>query len=75
MGLAAFIAFVFFLFTSSPARAQVTVATLLCHTDPSGSVIAGAEVDVKNLGTGIVRTVMTDPAGLFSAPNLDPGKL
>ncbi|MBZ5659389.1 MAG: carboxypeptidase regulatory-like domain-containing protein [Acidobacteriia bacterium] len=42
-------------------------------TDPSGSVIAGAEVAIKNVGTGIVRTVTTDSAGLYSAPNLIPG--
>src|SRR5579863_1696365 len=74
VGLSTFITFVFFLFTASPARAQVTGATLSgTVTDPSGSVIAGAEVAIKNLGTGIVRTVMTDAAGLYSAPNLIPG--
>src|SRR3984957_8559957 len=58
---------------SIPAKAQVTGATLSgTITDPSGSVIAGAEVTIKNTGTGIVRTVTTDSAGLFSAPNLDP---
>jgi hypothetical protein len=74
VSLAAFLTLAFFLFSSSPVRAQVTGATLSgTVTDPSGSVIAGAEVAIKNLGTGIVRSVTTDSAGLYSAPNLIPG--
>src|ERR1700691_741847 len=74
VGLAAFLTLVFYLSISSTANAQVTGATLSgTVTDPSGSVIAGAEVAIKNLGTGIVRTVTTDSAGLYSAPNLIPG--
>ena len=74
VGLAAFLSLVFCLFNSSPAGAQVTGATVSgTITDPSGSVVAGAQVDIKNLGTGIVRTVTTDSAGLYSAPNLIPG--
>jgi len=62
------------IFTSVPANAQVTGATLTgTVSDPSGSIIAGAEVNIRNLGTGIVRTVTTDSAGLYSAPNLIPG--
>ena len=62
------------LICSVPANAQVTGATLSgTVTDPSGSIIAGADVAIKNNGTGIVRTVTTDAAGLFSAPNLIPG--
>ena len=61
-------------FNGTPANAQVTGATLSgTVTDPSGSVVAGAEITIKNNGTGIVRTVTTDTAGLFSAPNLIPG--
>jgi hypothetical protein len=61
-------------FASTPATAQVTGATLSgTVTDPSGAVVAGAQVEIKNTGTGIVRTVTTDSAGLYSAPNLIPG--
>ncbi len=60
--------------TSIPALAQVTGATLSgTVTDPSGSIIAGADISIKNLGTGIVRSLTTDAAGLYSAPNLPPG--
>jgi len=62
------------LLTSVPANAQVTGATLTgTVSDPSGSIITGAEVNIRNLGTGIIRTVTTDSAGLYSAPNLIPG--
>ncbi|MGH9681627.1 MAG: TonB-dependent receptor domain-containing protein [Candidatus Acidiferrales bacterium] len=74
VGLTAVLALTLCLFCASAANAQVTGATLSgTITDPSGSVIAGAEVTIKNLGTGIVRTVTTDSAGLYLAPNLIPG--
>jgi Carboxypeptidase regulatory-like domain/TonB dependent receptor len=72
--LTTFFVAAFCLCFSSPAAAQVTGATLSgTVTDPSGSIIAGAEVAIRNMGTGIVRTVTTDSAGLYSAPNLIPG--
>jgi hypothetical protein len=74
-GLAAFLIILGCTIYSTPAKAQVSGATLSgTVTDPSGSVIAGAEVAIKDLGTGIVRTVTTDSAGLYSAPNLIPGE-
>ena len=61
------------LFTAQ-ARAQVSGATLSgTISDPSGAVIAGAQVTITNKATGIARTVTTDTAGLYSAPNLQPG--
>ena len=73
VGLTLFLSLALFLCTYS-THAQATGATLSgTVTDPSGSVIAGAEVAIKNLGTGIVRTVTTDSVGLYSAPNLIPG--
>lgn len=41
--------------------------------DPSGAVVAGAEVTVKNLATGATRTFTTTAAGLYVAPYLQPG--
>src|SRR5436305_6755712 len=56
------------------ARAQVSGATLSgTVSDPSGAVIAGAQLSILNKATGITRTVTTDTAGLYSAPNLQPG--
>jgi len=56
------------------AHAQVTGATLSgTVTDPSGGVVAAAQISIKDNATGIVREVTSDSAGLYSAPNLTPG--
>src|ERR1700736_4159072 len=69
-----FLALWFFLFTSIPARAQVTGATLNgTVTDASGAVIANAQVSIKNTATGITKDVTTDSAGFYTAPNLPAG--
>src|SRR6266849_8774720 len=40
--------------------------------DPSGAVVAGCTVTVKNLGTGGVRTATTDSTGSYTVVNLEP---
>jgi hypothetical protein len=58
-----------------PVDAQVAGATILgTISDPGGAVIANAQVTVKDLGTGLARTVTTNSAGFYTAPNLAPGK-
>ena len=42
-------------------------------TDSSGAVVANATVYMKNLATGVVTSVKTNPQGLYSLPNLLPG--
>ena len=42
-------------------------------TDPTGAVIAGAKITVRNLGTGEIRTLTTDASGDFTATLLLPG--
>src|SRR3989475_6821314 len=62
------------LFPSVAANAQVTGATLSgTVTDTSGAVIPGVMVSIKNRGTGVVRNVSSDEAGLYSAQNLLAG--
>ena len=62
------------LVTAWCARAQVAGATLTgVVADESGGGVAGAQVAIKNLGTGGVRQVTTNSDGLYSAPNLLPG--
>ncbi|MBV9086784.1 MAG: TonB-dependent receptor, partial [Acidobacteriaceae bacterium] len=59
---------------SIPANAQVAGATLSgLVEDSSGASIPNANVSVKNLGTGEVRTVTTNDDGFYSVPNLLPG--
>jgi carboxypeptidase family protein len=43
-------------------------------TDQTGGVIAGAAVVVTNTETGVARNLVTDGAGEYDAPNLNPGK-
>jgi len=53
---------------------QVAGATLSgTVTDPSGGFIPKAEVTIANVATSVTRTVSTDFAGFYSAPNLSPG--
>lgn len=55
--------------------AQVTGATLTgTVSDPSGAAIPNAQLSIQNVATGETRTVSTDNAGLYSAPNLLPGR-
>src|SRR5882672_4576524 len=41
--------------------------------DPNGSVIVGAQVVIKNVETGVARTLTTNDEGLYAAPLLQPG--
>ncbi|SEG45301.1 Carboxypeptidase regulatory-like domain-containing protein [Bryocella elongata] len=43
-------------------------------TDPSGAVVPNATVSVKNLDTGVTRSLTTDSAGIYSANFLIPGR-
>jgi len=57
-----------------PGYAQVAGATLSgTLADPSGAVISGAQVSIKDVSTGVSRAVKTDAVGLYTAPNLLPG--
>jgi hypothetical protein len=72
--VAVLMVFALSMFVCASAYGQVAGATLSgAVTDSSGAVIAGARVSIKNLATGIVRAVVTDGAGVYSAPNLPPG--
>jgi hypothetical protein len=57
-----------------PIPAQEVRATISgTVTDPAGAVIAGAQVQVKNLDTGVVYPAVTNDAGLYVVPLLPPG--
>src|ERR1700674_3564719 len=62
------------LIVSVPLHAQASGATISgTLTDASGAVIAGAEISVRNTGTGITRNTTADSAGFYTVPNLNPG--
>jgi hypothetical protein len=72
--LATFAAWALSLFACFPVYAQVAGATLSgTVTDQSGAVIPSTQISIKNVATGFTRTVATDPAGFYTAPNLLPG--
>src|SRR5437870_5105733 len=60
--------------SACPVYAQVTTATIAgVAQDASGAVIPGVSVTVKNLDTGITRTVTTDEGGRYTVPDLTIG--
>jgi hypothetical protein len=64
------------LFSGSPTiHGQVAGGTILgTVSDTSGAVIANAQVTIKDVATGVVRTASTNSTGFYSAPNLAPGQ-
>lgn len=62
------------LLLSNTAAGQVAGGTITGTVrDSSGALIPNAQVSLKDVSTGIVRSVATDAAGLYTAPNLLPG--
>src|ERR1700681_397657 len=68
------VSFGIILLVSRHIYAQVVGATLSgTVTDQSGAVIPSTQISIKNINTGVTRTVTTDAAGFYTAPNLLPG--
>src|ERR1700680_147893 len=58
----------------TPAEAQVSGASLAGTVkDSSDASVPQAQVTITNVSTGVARSVTTDSAGFYSAPNLLPG--
>ena len=75
IGLLTFVMLTLGMLISTRVCAQVSGATMTgTVSDVSGAVITNAQLSIKNLGNGEVRTVITDASGLYAAPNLLPGK-
>src|SRR5260370_30732712 len=56
------------------AFAQSELATVFGRvTDPSGAVVPQAEVEIKNVETGLSVVRVTNSDGLYSIPSLRPG--
>src|SRR4051812_2256228 len=43
-------------------------------TDPQGSVVPAATVDVKNLETNVVATAASNERGFYTLPPINPGQ-
>jgi hypothetical protein len=71
-----FCAAIFFaLAGAAAAQTQITSGTIQgTVTDPSGAVVPGASVEVKNLQTNLTRNYTTDADGRFVGLLLPPGR-
>src|SRR5882724_4999824 len=56
------------------AEAQVSASISGLVTDPSGGVVAGAQVSIKNAETGWIRQTVTDVAGRYLVLGLPVGR-
>ena len=64
----------FVVLTTVTLSAQTFRGTILgTVTDPSGAVVSGAKVTVRNTGTGLERTAQTSADGSYSIPELPIG--
>ena len=60
---------------SLPVAAQVTTGSISgTVTDATGAIIPGASVTIRNVGTNISRTIVTNAAGLYTAADLEVGQ-
>jgi hypothetical protein len=74
LNVAVLIALLLSLGISTRLKAQAVGATLNgTVTDASGAVVPNATITITNTATGVARTASTNDAGLYSAPNLQPG--
>ena len=65
---------VFVLLSTAMLVGQTFRGTILGSvTDPSGAVVAGATVKVRNVATGLERTTVTSGDGSYSVPELPIG--
>ena len=70
----AFLIFSFALISGGAVLAQTFRGTILgTVSDSSGAAVPGANVTIKNLDTGLTRTVTTSEDGSYAAPELPIG--
>ena len=68
------IVFCVVLLCALPAAAQSNLAVLTGSIlDPQGQAVVGASVDVTSSATGALRHVVTNAAGVYEIPGLQPG--
>ena len=61
-------------FHPQPIWGQITTATILgTITDETGAVIPGVTVTIRNEGTGLSRTVISEDSGKYLSPRLPVG--
>ncbi len=70
-GLLGFVVLLLLSVSASFAQSTATLAGTV--TDPTGAVVPGASVKVRSLATNSVRETLTDSAGDYVVPSLQPG--
>ncbi len=55
------------------AFAQSTATLSGVVTDPTGAVVPNVHITVHSLATGLDRSIVTDSAGIYIVPSLQPG--
>jgi len=69
-----YFAVVFLLTSAGVCHGQIVSGTITgVVRDPSGAVVAGAQVSCINNDTGLTRTTTTNASGDFGCPTLPPG--
>jgi hypothetical protein len=58
----------------APASAQQFATLRLTVTDPQGGAIASAKISVRNIDTGVLHSVVSDPSGVVNIPGLPAGQ-
>ena len=69
-----FVRVLILVFVVSSLYAQTSATLSGTVTDSSGAVVSAADVTIKNVDTGALRTTVTDAAGRYQAPSLPIGQ-
>jgi hypothetical protein len=64
---------VWLLLSAGVCAAQSTATLAGTVTDPTGAVVPGANVKVRSLATNTIRETVSDSAGTYVVPSLQPG--
>jgi len=67
------VSFLGILAMAAPALAQSTGTLQGAITDAQNAIMPGVTVTIKNMATGLERTIVTDSAGQYVAASLQPG--
>ncbi len=62
-----------FALTASASYAQSTATLSGSVTDPSGALVSQAKLTIHGLSTGVDRVVISDLAGNYVVPSMQPG--
>jgi hypothetical protein len=58
----------------STSHAQIEAGQIIGKVvDPNGALVAGADVTIKSVDTGLVRSLTTNEEGIYTVTNLQPG--